>query len=165
MAKSHELIPASSLLNTFEFPIKSLDEFTRLEKLLSSDLQFKHQFVKNFSALPYVIGNKKSNFKYALRVANSILGWEVLSKFSWCGNHFARVAEKRKLAFRDFSHTVRTFYEIIASKDRKYTSATNVYFFQFKLLRNSAQRLLQQHRIKRLVNYHKKLMFSYLIIV
>lgn len=97
---------------------------------------FRKNFIETYSSIKYV-KNKRLKFDFAFAVADKIFDREIFTKYSWEG--YTKTKYK-KLPFNGFTEIVRVFYEILSTRNKKYTRSATLYFFKNILLQKGAAR-------------------------
>lgn len=129
-----------SLLSSFRFPLKTVEEFNSLEQVLRANAEFRKEFVTSFAKLEYT-RNKRSKFDFGFAVADAIIERELLAKYSWVGNTDRRY---KKLSFVEYEEFIKVFCDILSTRNKKNTKSMTLFYLKNGLLQYSKRRYDQQ---------------------
>lgn len=132
----------SAELNDFNFPIKTDEELSHLNDVLSANQEFRSNFVNRFSIVRYS-KSKRSKFNLAYAVIDAAFDKCLLAEYTW-----ADKGQHRKSAFNDFEYIVETFCECVAARDKRYTKERSIFFLHKILFRNSKWRSVKARQAK-----------------
>lgn len=150
----------------FTFPINTTGEMNLLEETLRYNKLFRKDFIETFANITYV-KNKRLKFDFGFAVIDKIFNREILAKYSWQGTE-TRTA---KIPFQGFTEIMKVIFEILYSKNKKYTKSAVLYFVKTMILQNGLRRYRQHKKTYEHENHNyfefclNNFIFSFMYIV
>lgn len=136
----------------FTFPINTVGEINQLEQTLRKNKIFRKDFIETFANISYV-KNKRLKFDFGFAVIDKMFNREIITKYSWQGTE----SRSTKLPFQGFTEIVKVIFEILYSKNRKYTKGAVLYFIKTIILQKGLRRYKQHKSTYELDNHIIKL--------
>lgn len=118
--------------NEIQFPLSNTDDLIYLDHLLGNNAEFRREFVEIFTNINF-LPNSRTRFDFAFAVADKIFDRELLVKYSWTGHSINPVM--KKLPFKTYTEILRAFYEILSTRNKKYSRAVTLYFLKNVMFR------------------------------
>lgn len=118
--------------NEIQFPLSNTDDLTYLDHLLGNNAEFRREFVEIFTNINF-LPNSRTRFDFAFAVADKIFDRELLVKYSWTGHSINPII--KKLPFKTYTEILRAFYEILSTRNKKYSRAVTLYFLKNVMFR------------------------------
>lgn len=121
--------------NEIQFPLTNTNDLTYLNHLLGTNSEFRREFIDIFTNIKY-LPNNRTRFDFAFAVTDNIFDRELLFKYSWSGH--SPSPKVRKLPFKNFTEILRAFYEILSTRNKKYSRAMTLYYLKNVMFRRAS---------------------------